>query len=139
MILLCWVFGDPERISVEISPEKTVDELKDAIFAKKPDRFRGIDAYLLVLWKKIIPVRDLNRLHQSDLKDEDELDATWTIGKYFEEAPQKEGIHIVIKVPEPPNVEWHTTLSPRRQHFSQFLSTANGFLRANKQKKAFPR
>jgi crinkler effector protein len=99
MILICWVCGDPHSFPIEISPEKIVGELKEAIVAKKPNRFRGIDADLLNLWKKIIPTSDSKRLQLSDLKEEDELDETWRIDDYFEEAPQARRIHIIIKAP----------------------------------------
>jgi len=90
MLLICWVCGDPHSFPIEISPEKIVGELKKAIVAEKPNRFRGIDADVLNLWKKIIPTSDRKRLQPSDLKEEDELDETWRIGKYFEELKQKE-------------------------------------------------
>jgi hypothetical protein len=53
MILFCWVFDDPRAFPIDIGPEKTVGELKKAIVAENPNRFRGIDAYLLNLWKKL--------------------------------------------------------------------------------------
>ena len=101
MLLICWVCGDPHAFSIEISPEKIV-EVKRAIVAQNPNRFRGIDAYSLALWKKILPEEDRNKLELSDLGDE--LHVTWSIGKYFEEPP-KETIHTVIKAPKPLDVE----------------------------------
>ncbi|KAN0068526.1 hypothetical protein V8E54_013250 [Elaphomyces granulatus] len=101
ILLFCWVCGDPQPFPVEISSEKTVGELKKAIVAEKPNRFRGIDADVLNLWKKIIPTSDRKRFQPSDLKEEDELDVTWRIDNYFEEAPQARRIHIIIKAPEP--------------------------------------
>ena len=105
MILFCWVCGDTQPFPVEISPEKTVGELKEAIVAKKPNRFRGIDADLLNLWKKGILECEKNKLQLSDIKNEYYLHVTWRIGKYFKEAPQEESIHIIIKAPEPIGVE----------------------------------
>jgi crinkler effector protein len=100
-MLLFWrVCGDPQPFSVEIGPAKAVDELKKAIVAKSPTRFRVIDANLLNLWKKIILESDKNKLRLSDIKGEDELHMTWTIGDYFEEALQKKSIHIIIKAPD---------------------------------------
>ena len=99
MTLFCWVFGDPQPFSVKISPEKTVDELKEAIVAKKPNRFQGIDADVLNLWKKIITTSDIKTFQLSDLNEEDELDETWRIVKYFKEAPEEEKIHVIIKAP----------------------------------------
>ena len=55
--------------------------------------------------EEIISTSDRSRLRPSDLKDDDELDETWRIGKCFEKAPQEERIHIVVKAPEPISVE----------------------------------
>ena len=68
-----WVYGDKNPFSIDISREKTVDMLKEAIVAKK---FRSIDAYSLDLWLKIISTEDINKLQPSDLQDEDVLDPT---------------------------------------------------------------
>ena len=100
MILFCWIFGDAQAFPVEIGPEKTVGELKEAIVAKKPNRFHGVDADVLSLWKKIISSQDKNGLQLSDLKDEVQLDETWSIDDYFKEPPPKRSIHIVIRVPD---------------------------------------
>ena len=105
MLLFCWVFGDTRAFPVEISPGKTVGELKEAIVAKKPHRFRDIDADSLALWKKIILESDRETLQPSDLEAEDELHTTWRIGEYFEEPPPKKRIHIIIKAPETADVQ----------------------------------
>ena len=98
--LFCWIFGDREPFSVKISPDETVDELKKAIVANKPNRLQGIDADSLCLWKKEVTKEEKNGLQLSDLNDGDELDATLDIGDYFEEAPPKRKIHIIVKIPE---------------------------------------
>ena len=43
--LFCWVYDDKNAFSIDISRDKAVDKLKEAIFAKNPNRFQGIDAY----------------------------------------------------------------------------------------------
>ena len=73
-----------------------VDELKQAIVAKKPNRFRGIDADDLVLWRKFIVSRERGSLQASELRAEDLLDAADEIRDYFEAAVPKNHIHIVI-------------------------------------------
>jgi Crinkler effector protein N-terminal domain len=95
MMLFCWVFGDARPFPVKINRDKTVGELKEAIVAKDPNRFRDIVPHSLALWKKIICEGDKS-LQPSGLKEEDELYATWKVGKHFEEAPPEERIHIFI-------------------------------------------
>ena len=97
MTLFCWVFGDPQPFPVKISLEETVGELKEAIAAKNPNRFQV--SYALNLWKKIITTSDIKTFQLSDLNEEDELDETWRIVKYFKEAPEEEKIHVIIKAP----------------------------------------
>ncbi|KAN0074235.1 hypothetical protein V8E54_008172 [Elaphomyces granulatus] len=62
---------------------------------------------MLLLWRvcgdpqpfsvEIGPAKTVDELKKAI--DEDELHVTWTIGDYFEEAPQKKSIHIIIKAP----------------------------------------
>lgn len=99
MTLFCWVFGDGNPFPVDISPEKTVGHLKEAIVAKDPDRFQGIGAYKLKLYKKIIPSEEKENLQLSELEKEALLNETWEISEYFETDPPKKYIHIVIKTP----------------------------------------
>jgi hypothetical protein len=103
MLLICWVCGDTHAFPIEISPEKIIGELKEAIVVKKPNRFHGVDADSLALWKKVISEDDRNNLEPSDLGDE--LRVTWSIAEYFEEDPPKKMIHIVIRAPKPLDVE----------------------------------
>jgi len=98
--LFCWIFGDREPFLVKISPDETVDELKKAIVANNPNRLQGIDAVSLRLWKKEVTEEEKDGLQLSDLNDGDELRATLDIGDYFEEAPPKRKIHIIVKIPE---------------------------------------
>ena len=98
--LFCWIFGDPKPFSVKISPDDTVYDLKKAIVTEKPNRLQGIDADSLRLWKKEVTEEEKDGLQLSDLNDGDELRATLDIGDYFEEAPPKRKIHIIVKIPE---------------------------------------
>jgi hypothetical protein len=98
--LFCWIFGDRELFAVKISPDETVFDLKEAIVTKKPNRLQGIDADSLRLWKKEVTEEEKDGLQLSDLNDGDELRATLDIGDYFEEAPPKRKIHIIVKIPE---------------------------------------
>ena len=86
---------------MEISREKIVGQLKDAIIAKYPHRFHGIDAYLLDLWKVEIPDDDDAMKQNFDFKASDIMRPSWEIGDYFEGFPPKRRIHILIRAPEP--------------------------------------
>lgn len=97
--LFCWVFGDKLPFSVDVSREKTVNGLKEAIVAEIPDRFQCTNAHSLELWKKIISSKEKKKLKSSDLNDDDVLDETWKIGKYFIGDPPEERIHVVIRAP----------------------------------------
>lgn len=96
--LICWVFGDKQSFSVDIS-EKTVNGLKEAI-AKISDRFQGTIAYILEHWQKIISSIGKKKLQSSGLNDDETLDEAHKTGKYFIGDPLGEHIHIVIGVSE---------------------------------------
>ena len=98
LTLFCWVLGDKSPFAVDISPEKTIDHLKQAIVARKPNRFHGIDADTLMLWKKYIVSREIRNFQESELHDQDQLDEVDEIGEYFK-GPPKKHIHVVVKVP----------------------------------------
>ena len=97
LTLVCWVFGDKNPFLVEISLAKTILHLKDAIVARMPNRFHGIDANELVLWKAEIPNED-EAIKAFDINDATEMRSTYEIREYFTDPPKKH-IHIVIKVP----------------------------------------
>ena len=46
--LFCCIIGNKEPFPIQISQEMTIAELKKAILAEKPNRFRGFDADELV-------------------------------------------------------------------------------------------
>jgi hypothetical protein len=48
--IFCWVHGGNSSFSVDIDPEKTIGRLKEAIVAKKPNGFGGIDPDELKLY-----------------------------------------------------------------------------------------
>src|ERR1700722_19123399 len=81
--LFCWIFGDPKPFRVKISLDETVDDLKEAIVTKNPNRLQGIDAAFLRLWKKEISNEEKDGLQLSDLNDNDELNEMYKVGHYF--------------------------------------------------------
>lgn len=99
MTLFCLVFNNQVPFPINISPEVTVGELKDAIVAKKPITFQGIEADKLMLWKTVIMSEQIKDLKVQDFKDDGSLNAMSTLSEYFTEDPPKKRIHIVIKAP----------------------------------------
>ena len=85
--------------SVEISRQKIVDQLKQDIVARNPNRFQGIDAGSLKLWKVEMPNDDDAMKWNLELKALDMLRSSWEIGDYFEGDPPKRRIHILVKAP----------------------------------------
>ena len=69
--LCCWVISNKDAFSIQISQEKTIEELKQAILAKRPNRFRGFDAEDLVLWKKVVESAEVKNFKVSDLDNDD--------------------------------------------------------------------
>ncbi|KAK3819228.1 MAG: hypothetical protein JOS17DRAFT_794130 [Linnemannia elongata] len=57
LTLFCLILGElvSNAFSVKVISSATVDELKDAIIAKKTNTFEHIDANDLVLWRATIP------------------------------------------------------------------------------------
>ena len=64
-----------------------------------PNKLKGIDPNQLMLWKRVITTKESKNLKLSELEDDDQLDATWKIGKYFTGDPPNERIHIVVVPP----------------------------------------
>ena len=86
-----------EAFPVDINRSLTVGHLKDAIKAKKPNEFAGIDANKLKLWKVEIP-SDHKDLIQGQLVLDDELLAVDEIQEHWT-APKSKHIHIIIGIP----------------------------------------
>jgi len=86
-----------EAFPVDINRSLTVGHLKDAIKAKKPNDFAGIDANKLKLWKVEIP-SDYKDLIQGQLVLDDELLAVDEIQEHWT-APKSKHIHIIIGIP----------------------------------------
>jgi hypothetical protein len=56
--LYCVVEGESTSFPVEISADKSIGQLKDAIKLKSANEFRDVDAKQLTLWKVSIPATD---------------------------------------------------------------------------------
>ena len=97
--LFCVVKGTTTPFSVVIDSGETVDDLKNAIKAKKPNDFASIDADRLRLWQVEIPDDRNDLIANPALPDNDELQATKRIRRYFPEQPLDDYIHVIVEVP----------------------------------------
>ena len=99
MTLICQVFGDAEPFPLDISGDQLVGHLKDSIVAKNPNRFQGLDAVELKLWKPTTTLNDEGEsLQQFDLTSALKMRPSHEIRKYWTDPPRG-CIHIVIEVP----------------------------------------
>ncbi|KAN0068459.1 hypothetical protein V8E54_013183 [Elaphomyces granulatus] len=115
--LFCWVYGDPHSFPVLIN-------LEDTSSSRQAQPSPG---------NRCRSPQPLEENHPDQRqKEEDELDETWRIGKYFEEAPQEERIHIIIKLPEPIGVE------AKRQKRTRSPSLSEGQASAKRRKSSEP-
>ncbi|KAH9979886.1 hypothetical protein BGW80DRAFT_1441969 [Lactifluus volemus] len=97
----CWILGDePERrFSVHISPEATVDGLKDVIKEKKRVAFDGIDANTLDLYSISVARDDLQmELKNINLKSFKNKRLWWAdkLSQVFPDPPTDGHLHIIV-------------------------------------------
>jgi hypothetical protein len=101
--LNCLVLGDdPSHLfPVEIANTKTVGALKEEIWKKKENAFKGIDADTLVLWKVSFADENLQQgLAKFDPANGDLLRRPAArLNNVFPNQPQDEHLHILIQRP----------------------------------------
>ena len=102
----CAIIGHKALFSVKINKTQTVDELKDAIKAKKQDALASFDASSLMLYKVDIDISKketlaevMLQISQSLIKVNEELNPFFTIREYYKAAPRRKSIHILIQLP----------------------------------------
>ncbi|OAQ22668.1 hypothetical protein K457DRAFT_25817 [Linnemannia elongata AG-77] len=107
MNIFCLVVGQPtsNAFSIRISPNKTVDDLKDLIKAKKAIDFKDIDANKLVLWQVAIPVIAANRHIPVVLSEVDFKRELLPTDDIVESALSKKNVHILIECPSNPTTD----------------------------------
>src|SRR3954469_10244079 len=112
-VLVCLIFGDPieNTFTIEISKNKQINDLKNAIKEKTEHRFEKIDANELELWKVNISTSDKSKFEQLksytsyELMLKDVLEGVMITGvtkkikKVFNSSPEEEHIHIIVKPP----------------------------------------
>ncbi|KAI8594678.1 hypothetical protein EDD21DRAFT_74345 [Dissophora ornata] len=111
LALFCVIERESNPFSVKINPSDTVDDVKDAIKAKKANDLSDVDADRLTLWKVEMPLPSLEERKPIVLNEVDfaiELkDPTDDISDVFKEQPPKKTISIIVQRPAP-------TLAPSR-------------------------
>jgi hypothetical protein len=103
LALNCLVLGDdPSHLfPVEIANTKTVGALKEEIWKKKENAFKGVDADTLVLWKVSFADENLQQgLAKFDPANADELRRAATrLNNVFPNQPQDQHLHMLIQRP----------------------------------------
>ncbi|KAF8920915.1 hypothetical protein BGZ58_004251, partial [Dissophora ornata] len=106
LTLFCLISGElvSNAFSVKVNPTATVDELKKAIIAEKPNAFRHIDANDLVLWRATIPLdEDAGEDSVITLNGLDEKtklgNPRTSLSKLFPESPD-DTTYIIIEQPQ---------------------------------------
>ena len=107
--LFCFAVGFRSSFSVEIKGDKSVDDLKEAIWEKNKTVMKGIDALQLSLWKVNISsdknLQDEGRafLERARAAGSKPLDPTRQISEYFDssywnETPKFGTIHVLVEI-----------------------------------------
>jgi hypothetical protein len=105
LTLFCLVDGDKAPFPVKIESSESIGDLKDAIKAKIPDTFNGVDAKDLTLWSVSIPVSDdddddvpiyIDTILETDKK---KLKATTRLFKFFGTELPEDTIHVIVQRP----------------------------------------
>jgi hypothetical protein len=127
LTLFCLVDGQSTSFPVEISSDKAVGQLKDAIKTKKPNDLRDVDADKLTLWRVDIPDEEKSFTMNEDKKNVESADgskhsveplapASKAIGRFFQQ-PAAEHIHVFVQRPPPGNAT-PAQCKPLRVHSS---------------------
>ncbi|KAK3805923.1 MAG: CRN family protein [Benniella sp.] len=110
--IFCVIVGETKSFSVKVPSDDTVDDLKDAIKAKKSNYFdlMKIDADQLTLWRVSLPddddlptlLKSLNDKQKlSDfLSDKEKLKATTKLSNIFDAELPEDTIHIIVQLPQ---------------------------------------
>jgi|tagenome__1003787_1003787.scaffolds.fasta_scaffold20912616_2 hypothetical protein len=102
--LYCLVHGDSvqQAFEIDISNDKSVSRLKKEIKKEKAPEFDDFAADKLTLWKVDIDIHDKDAIKQLVLEETDvikNMSPASEIQEYFENAPTKKHIHVVIEYP----------------------------------------
>lgn len=101
--IFCVIVDENIPFSVELLPDKTVDELKDAIKLKRPNEFANIDATHLTLYRANIPAdKELSKHVMKQINSipaPEELNPIDELGDLFAETPAQKTVQILVQPP----------------------------------------
>ena len=105
--LYCAILGDASIFSVDFNNTQTVEELQDAIKAKKKHALASYDASSLVLYKVNIDISNkeiypglMEQLRQSSINKGEMLAPPYALSEYWGESdlPKKKTINVLVHV-----------------------------------------
>ena len=113
--LNCMILGEKTLFPVKINETQLVDELKDKIKEKNGNRFKGLNARDLTLYKLNVAKsdKDYRKIREAiaqglfELKETDQLEPTDVISRCFidPDRPKDQAIHIVVVEPKGKSID----------------------------------
>ncbi len=100
--IYCWILGDRYEhvFQVEISRNKIIATLKDAIKAEKQNTLKDIDTCSLILYKVSIPYTPQLAEHATALElDELKLNSFDELSEVFVNGLLHKHVHVVVEIP----------------------------------------
>ena len=91
--LFCLIENDPETFSVQVSEDEFVEDLKKTIITQ--GLCNNLNPKDLKLWQVD---KQRNEIKPGELENDNSLDPTWKINRYWEAKPHDERIHVYIRI-----------------------------------------
>ena len=91
--LFCLIENDPETFSVQVSEDEFVEDLKKTIITQ--GLCNNLNPKDLKLWQVN---KQCNEIKPGELDNNNSLDPTWKINRYWEAKPHDERIHVYIRI-----------------------------------------
>ena len=93
--LFCLLENDKEAFDVFVRAGQTVSHLKKTIINEGPPKLNHIHPSNLKLWQVD---KKRNEIKPGELDNDNSLDPTWKINRYWEAKPHDERIHVYIRI-----------------------------------------
>ena len=94
--LFCLIENDSEPFSIKVSTDETVENLKKSIIMDQgPPELSDLHPRDLKLWQVD---KQRNEIKPGELENDNSLDPTWKINRYWEAKPHDERIHVYIRI-----------------------------------------
>ena len=93
--LFCLIEDDSEPFSIKVSTDETVENLKKSIIMEAFPELSDLHPRDLNLWQVD---RQRNEIEPGELENDNSLDPTWKINRYWEVKPHGERIHVYIRI-----------------------------------------